>query len=162
MYVNRNTLETSTWSNLDKIIYKKMSIPKDGTIEILDHSYVFGSTIPTYEPLTHKLAELDASLIDGKYYKAYEVVALTQEEIDANYTSSIPTSITKLQAMRSLKEITKWKDFKALLKTDEDAEDEFNMSPTLTRDSSFIALLAPALGLNEIDVDNLFIAGRDL
>lgn len=68
-----------------------------------------------------------------------------------------PFSITRVQAMKQMKVLGLWENFKTILASNEDAQDEWDLATLLEREHEFIAMLAPALGLSEADIDNLFI-----
>ena len=88
-YINRGTNVVVEYSEL-QAIYPNSSIPADGVSEILEYSYVFGSTIPTYDINTEKLTELTpVKAGDDKYYRTYQVVALSQPEIDTLLATNI-------------------------------------------------------------------------
>lgn len=87
----------------------------------------------------------------------------------ANYVPPVPTIITKIQAMRAMKQtlrgepiVSLWEDFKAVLALNEDARDEWELAQELDRNNPFVAQLAPVLGLSDTDLDNLFILGSTL
>lgn len=47
-----------------------------------DYVSVASSEQPAHDPMTHKLQELQPVLLDGIWMQQWEIVALTQEEID--------------------------------------------------------------------------------
>lgn len=73
MYINRQTEELVTWEELNTNVYKSKSIPVDGTINILEYSYVFGSTMPEYDENYQNLLDEAPVLIEQKYYKKYSL-----------------------------------------------------------------------------------------
>jgi len=74
----------------------------------------------------------------------------------------VPVSITKLQAMRAMKQALIWTSFNTALQTNTDALDEWNLSPLVYRNNVFVVALAAALGLTDVQLDDLFILGESL
>jgi len=94
-------------------------------------------------------------------------IAKTQAELDAEFKATVPPTITRVQAMKAMKATvsgtgTLWDDFNAVLASNVDAKDEWDLATELTRGHLFVAQLAPALSLTELQIDELFIAGAGL
>jgi hypothetical protein len=90
---------------------------------------------------------------------SYNSVARTEEEIRS---LTVPISITKVQAMKAMKQAGVWETFKSAIASNEDALDEWTLALDLVRDNPFVAMLAPALGLTDTQIDDLFILGSTL
>ena len=75
---------------------------------------------------------------------------------------TVPISITKVQAMKAMKQAGVWETFKSAIASNEDALDEWTLALDLVRDNPFVAMLAPALGLTDTQIDDLFILGVSL
>lgn len=90
---------------------------------------------------------------------SYNSVARTAEEIRS---LTVPISITKVQAMKAMKQAGVWETFKSAIASNEDALDEWTLALDLVRDNPFVAMLAPALGLTDTQIDDLFILGSTL
>ena len=87
----------------------------------------------------------------------------TQEELDAEFQATVPRIITRVQAMKAMKQTgTLWDDFNALLASNVDAKDEWELSTELQRGHALTVSLGLALGLTEPQLDDLFILGDTL
>ena len=75
---------------------------------------------------------------------------------------TIPMSITKVQAMKAMKQAGVWDTFKTAIASNTDANDEWTLALDLVRDNPFILILAPVLGLTDNQIDDLFILGSTL
>jgi len=91
MYIHDINKDQKTYDEL-KEVYPNSAIPVDGSLTILDYCYILGSTVPAYDANTQKLVELEPTKIEGKYYKAYQVVGLTQQEIDDLLATNVETA----------------------------------------------------------------------
>ena len=74
----------------------------------------------------------------------------------------VPQIITKLQAMKYLKQIGKWEEVKTILASDEDINDEWLLSNELNRSYPLVVQMGTALNLNDEQLDNLFIEASKL
>ena len=79
-YQNTTTLTVEPYVNLKKIIYKDSSIPKDGTIEILEYHVISVTPKPSYDATTQKCV----GLAPVNYAETWSIVDMTQQEIDDN------------------------------------------------------------------------------
>ena len=63
---------------------------------------VFPSPTPTYDPITQYVREIAPELTNGKYYQAFEVLGLEQEQIDTNIANATAAFIANVtQATQS-------------------------------------------------------------
>ena len=139
---------------------KHISLPrkiKNEHIEELGYVIIV-DTPPTLTEF-QKIASTSVAMINNEYTRVYNVVDMTPEEIRAK---TVPKQITKVQGMRAMKNQGLWQTFKTVIKTDEDAEDEWILATALERDNPFVAALAPALGLTESETDALFVLGSTM
>lgn len=96
---------------------------------------------------------------------SWVVSDLHQDAIDRaeaeKYKASIPASITRYQAMAALYRAGKKHEITTFLGNpgNEEALIAWECMESFKRDSDFIADLAPQLGMNDADIDQLFIAG---
>lgn len=82
----------------------------------------------------------------------------------------VPQSITKVQAMRAMKQTdidpntgaSMWDSFKALLASNVDANDEWLLALELQRNHPLVLQITPALGKTDAQIDDLFILGATL
>lgn len=95
---------------------------------------------------------------------------LEQKALNIKYSTKVPNSITKVQAMRAMKNTdvdialgtSMWTAFKALLSTNTDANDEWTLALDLDRNHPLVVSLAPTLGKTEAQLNDLFILGATL
>ncbi|MCX6076437.1 MAG: hypothetical protein NTW78_06050 [Campylobacterales bacterium] len=118
------------------------------------------STYDGTEVLTADAVTITVNVVRGVRLK-------TDAELLTEFKSTVPTQITKLQAMRAMKTVatpngTLWVDFNNALATNTDAMDEWNLSPVLLRSNVYVAQLALYLGITERQLDELFILGASL
>lgn len=75
-----------------------------------------------------------------------------------------PQTITQIQGMKALHRAGKKKAIKTMLSApgNEEANIAFEYERTWRRDSQFIADLAPALGMTEAEVDDLFVTAAGI
>lgn len=116
----------------------------------------FHATVDGNIPFTAQ-EELEADQREAEYLASLSVV-------------KVPQSITKVQAMRAMKQTdidpntgaSMWDSFKALLAYNTDANDEWLLAPDLQRNHPLVIALAPSLGKTEAQIDDLFILGATL
>ena len=162
MYIYNGTQKT--WEELNTEVYKEISIPADGTSKILEYDYIFPSDVPAYDEATQKLVEVEPTLTDGKYYKAYEVVDLTAEELEARFKSTVPTSITMRQARLALIQAGLLDTINNAIATgtDEVMKVEWEYADEVKRDWDSLNTMATGLGMTERQLDDLFILAGTL
>ena len=114
--------------------------------EILDEN---GNTINTI------LADDEFVSNHYQYYKS-----VVEEEHTNNMT--VPQTITKLQAKKQMEAIGKWQEFKAILKSNEDINDEWVISNDLNRSYQLVSQVAQLFNFSEEDMDNFFIEASKL
>lgn len=76
--------------------------------------------------------------------------------------AAVPKSITKIQAMRAMKQAGIWEQFNTALAANQDAADEWALAISLERHNAFVESIAPSLDMSDEQVDQLFIAGAAL
>lgn len=67
-----------------------------------DYAPVRPTAVPDHDQATHKAVELPPILSDGQWHQAWDVIALTQEEIDAARRALVPQSCTRRQGRLAL------------------------------------------------------------
>ena len=89
-----------------------------------------------------------------------------QEDVDVedggSNTPAVPQVITKLQAMKQMKAIGKWAEFKAFLAADEDINDEWLLSDNLNRTYPLVLGIGQMFEFTETDLDTFFIEANKL
>lgn len=130
-----------------------------------DYAPVHTTTRPVYDTATHKAVELPPVLMDGQWQQAWDVVALTQQEIDDARRAGTPTSCTPAQgliALYALQSITE-EDIATAIAAIPDpvqrysAQIGYTRATTWERTSATMQALAALLGLSESELDALFI-----
>ncbi len=162
-YIQRETEEVVQYHELQGI-YPNRGINPDGTITIFEHSFIFGSPKPSYDEDTQKVVEVTAELVEGKYYQAYEVVELAQEEIEVIYQATVPQVISMRQARLALLQMNLLDTVDNAIAngTDEIMKIEWEYSQELKRDWDSLNTMTTALGMSSTDVDGLFMLGLTL
>lgn len=75
---------------------------------------------------------------------------------------SVPQSITRIQAMKVMKSMGLWDTFKAVIASNQDAQDEWDLAIQLDRGNEFVTALMPVLNLTSEQLDELFIQASKL
>ena len=144
--------------NLQTVLTTQQLIDTDHVnIEYWPDTVVEQSIEPS-QKFGDEVSELD---LDNKtILVSLSVLDKTAEELEEDRKASIPSVITKHQAMVALRKAGKKQQIRDFLKADgnEDANDAFDYKTHFNRGSEFISALAPALGMTDLDVDNLFLA----
>jgi hypothetical protein len=100
-----------------------------------------------------------------EYYESHEddtlVARIGDDYIDGKFITPsivpiVPQSITRIQAMKAMKNIGIWETFKNILASDQDAQDEWDLTIELNRNSEFVLMLIPKLNLTTEKFDELF------
>jgi len=81
MYIKRIDNTTVEYTEL-QVIYSSSSIPANGTLNILEYSFVQKTTQPVYNSQTEKLELGVPTESGGMYYENWLIIALTQPETD--------------------------------------------------------------------------------
>lgn len=74
----------------------------------------------------------------------------------------VPQTITKLQAMKQMKVIGKWEEFKTVLANDEDVNDEWLLSDNLNSTYPLVLGIGQLFGFTDDDMDTFFIEASKL
>lgn len=130
----------------------------DAYIESLGYAKISFDTYPSSTPL-EVVEESAVTIISGVPTVTYSVRPITDSEI----TALCPRSITKLQAMKVMKQFGIWTTFQSVLSSNQDAKDEWDLALDLSRNNPFVTQLAPMIGLTtSLDVDKMFLIGSTL
>ena len=120
---------------------------------------------PVYDPSIEKIVDSTVTEdIDGKTYTTFNIVPLTQEELDARYQASIPSVITMRQARLALLQAGLLATVTAAIEagTDEVMKIEWEYSDEVRRDWASLITMAGTLGLDSAALDNLFVTASTL
>lgn len=123
---------------------------------------------PEFNNATHKLVQLEPLELEGVLTRQWEVVPLTQAEIDAARKALVPAVVTRRQARQALLMAGLLANVQPAIDALEDpmqrgmTQIEWDDSQEFTRDRPLLIQLATALGLDDVALDNLFIQAGGL
>lgn len=118
---------------------------------------------PTYDPATHDLVEGEPVPVSGVWTQTWTVRALTAEEIEARRLASVPRTVTMRQARLALLAAGLLDDVEAAIAAGpRAAQIEWEYAQEVARDYGLVLQLAPALGLTDRQLDDLFVAAASL
>jgi len=128
--------------------------------------FVNETSIPSYNSETEKLVEKDPIFQNGQWSRVWEVVQLTQEEIDANNESRRGSMIvSRFQAKTAVYNAGLLDDIESLINnanTDPVIKFAWNDAQEFRRNSPSIALIAQQLNLTDEQLDQLFIDAANI
>lgn len=176
MYINTQTMQLQTESEI-RAANPNTSYPVPfGTPE--GYAYVFPAPQPAYDPVTQRVQSATPELTGlGHWEQRWEVVEMftTQEDKDAaiaadteaKRVAAVPKVVTMRQARLALLGAGLLPGVTAAINAmdspqKEGAQIEWEYSQTVERDRGFVLLLGAALGLTELQLDNLFVAAGAL
>jgi hypothetical protein len=163
-YINIKTGEACTIHELRKM-FPLTLFPDDFAGDFEGFAYVQPVDKPEHDAATHKAVEGAPVLVAGQWQQAWDVVALTQQELDDARRAGIPTSCTPAQgliALYALQSITE-EDIATAIAAIPDpvqrysAQIGYTRATTWERTSATMQALAALLGLSESELDALFI-----
>ena len=95
-YINNTTQEVLNYYSL-KSEFPNSSLPADGTDIIFDLWYLINPTTPPfYDTDTEKLSPGDPILVVGKYEQVWNIVPLSQQEMDDNLDNAKDIKYTEI------------------------------------------------------------------
>ena len=177
-YINKLSLEYPVTEPMIRLSYPNTSFPVP-FVAPEGYALVFPSPPPEFNPISQRAQETAPVLTaKGHYEQQWEIVELfaTQEEkdaaiaadIEAKRKASVPASVTRRQAKQALL-------LNGLLANVQPAIDaipdttqramiqiEWDDSQVFERDRPALIALGSALGLTDIQLDNLFIEAGQL
>lgn len=134
--------------------------PRDG-IDFPEHGiyWVHPTEPPEYDPETEQVVEGQPEQVEGQWRQTWTVEPLPPEPV--------PQAVTMRQARLALLQIGKLAAVDTAIDSLPDpdksaARIEWEYSQEVQRDKPFVSMLAPALGLTEEDLDNLFVLASTL
>jgi len=114
---------------------------------------------PEYDRLTHKIGNVSYAIGTDDIIKTYEVVELTVEEIRER---DVPTMLTPRQCRLQLLAIGLLDEVETLLIGNKAMQIWWEYSLDIQRNHEHIIAMGSALGLTELQLDDLFIDGAKL
>ena len=141
----------------------------DGKAEQFKVCPFYATSKPAHDPLTQAVVDSEPVLIDGVWTQQWEVIALSPEQIAANRKALVPASVTRRKARQALllSGITKEMVTTALQNIPDPLERglamiEWEDSLEFERDRPLVAAMGALFGLNEEQLDELFITAGSL
>lgn len=144
--------------------YPQTMFPQDFAGDFEHFAAVSMDDYPAYDAATHKVVALAPVLTDGEWQQAWEIVALSQQEIDDALLAGVPSSCTPAQGLVALfvvNGITE-ADVATAIAGIPDAAQRYTAQIGFTRatawerNSATMQALAALLGLSESDLSTLF------
>lgn len=140
-----------------------ISLPKDPTEQQLLEIGIAVVVDTIFDiPLGSKYAGSSVQLLDDVYTRVYTYTALTAEEIAEAYNISIPKSVSPRQARLALLQATLLDEVEALLINDRTMQIWWEYSLEIDRNSEHIIAMGTALGLTDLQLDDLFVLAASL
>ena len=118
---------------------------------------------PQYDPATEDLSEGLPAFADGQWAQTWTVRPLTPEEIEERRVESVPRVVSMRQARLALLAAGLLDDVEAAIAAGpQAARIEWEYATEVQRDYGLVLQLAPALGLTDRQLDDLFVAAAGL
>jgi hypothetical protein len=127
-----------------------------------EYKVVFPAPAPTFDPITEACREIAPVLTNkGNYEQQWEVYDLSPEQAQANaeaaYQASVPKVVTIRQAKLALNQTDMLDGINAAIaNADRAVQIEWEYATEVRRDWPTLLALQPALGLTDVQVDDLF------
>lgn len=145
------------------------ALVKDGKAEQFGVVEMVEVEQPAHNPMTQVIEEIDPALVEGVWAQQWQVVELSPEEIQANQKALVPSSVTRRQAIQALRihGITKTMVSDAFAAIPDElhrdlATIEWEDSQVFERNRQLVESMGAALGMNEAQLDALFITAGNL
>lgn len=143
------------------------ALVKDGLAEQFRVVPLTVTEAPTIDPLTQTVIRDGCEQVEGEWHYKWRVDALTAEQIEAKRVAAVPKVVTMRQARLALLGAGLLPGVTAAINAmdspqKEGAQIEWEYSQTVERNRGFVLLLGAALGLTELQLDNLFVAAGAL
>ena len=160
-FLNTNTNEYPVTLAQMQAAYPLTIFPVPFEEDFDDFAYVHATEQPEHDPATHRAVEVDPIELDGEWQQAWEVVALTVQEIEAARRASVPTSVTMRQARLALLGAGLLASVDAAIDglpspQKEAARIEWEYATEVQRSSGLVPMMGAALGLDDAALDALF------
>lgn len=167
-YINTLTGEYPVTFEQLRAQYPQTMFPQDFAGDFEHFASVSMDDYPAYDAATHKVVALAPVLTDGEWQQAWEIVALSQQEIDAARQALVPASVTRRQARQALLLAGLLDDVQPAIDAIPDpqqrglAQIEWDDSQEFERHRPLLIQLAGALGLDGEALDGLFVQAAGL
>lgn len=133
-----------------------------------DYAPVANTEEPVHDPATHKLVQLPPAEVDGEWRQAWDVVALTPQELDDARRARVPASVTRRQARQALLLAGLLDSVQPAIEALADpvlrgmAQIEWDDSQAFERHRPLLVSLGHAIGLDDAGLDDLFTTAAGL
>lgn len=122
---------------------------------------------PEYDPFTEKLIPGPIEQDGASWYQRWAVVPMSSQEVIDYKKSVVPSGVTMRQARLALLSADKLAGVQAVIDSLPEpqktkAQIEWDYSQEVQRLNGFVAVIGPALGLTEDQIDDLFILAATL
>jgi hypothetical protein len=120
-------------------------------------------TPPDFDAETEKRIRGDVEVVDGKAVRQYEVVPLSQAELDARFKATVPDEISKAQGVIILRQMNLFETVQEWLDDNPNHAEVFELSHKWTRNGQIVNIVATeVLQLSERQVDEIFIQASQI
>lgn len=166
-FIHKITREEITFAQL-KERFPLTLFPEDFAEDFEDYAPVQQVDQPVHDPATHKVVRAPAVEVDGAWQSQWEVVPLTQQEIDDARRARVPAKVTRRQARQALLIAGLLDNVQPAIDAITDpvqrglAQIEWDDSQDFERYRPLLIQLGYAIGLDDVGIDNLFIQAGGL
>ena len=127
-----------------------------------DYAMVYNSERPQYDKITQMCVEVHPMLVDGVYFRKYEVQDKSAAQIVADRKALVPTQITPRQLRLQLLSVGLLDEVETLCAEDKAMSIWFEYSLDFQRSHEMTIAMGIQLGMSESDMDNFFIEASKL
>ena len=145
------------------------ALVNDGKAEQFGVVPVVFSAQPAFDPATQSITKIAPAQADGVWTQQWQVTELSPEQIEVNQKALVPLSVTRRQAIQALRihGITKAMVSDALAAIPDDLQRDLAMiewedSQVFERNRQLVESMGVAFGMNEAQLDELFITAGNL
>ena len=165
-FIHQITREEISFAQL-KERYPLTLFPADFADDFEDYAPVQPVDPPEHDATTHKVVKAVPVKQDGQWVQAWEVVALTPEEMESARRVLVPPAVTMRQARLALLGAGLLAGVDAAINglpspQKEAARIEWEYAAEVQRSSGLVPMMVVALGLDDAALDALFIEADGL
>ena len=160
-FLNTNTNEYPVALAQMQAAYPLTIFPTPFEENFEEFEHVKPTQPPEHDPATHRAVEVDPIELDGEWQQAWEVVALTPEEMESARRVLVPPAVTMRQARLALLGAGLLASVDAAIDglpspQKEAARIEWEYATEVQRSSGLVPMMGAALGLDDAALDALF------
>lgn len=127
-----------------------------------DYAMVYNSEIPQYDKITQMCVEVQPMLVEGVYFRKYEVQDKSASQIATERKALVPTQITPRQLRLQLLSVGLLDDVETLCAEDRAMGIWFEYSLDFQRNHEMTINMGTKLGLSDLAMDTFFIEANKL